>query len=116
MVIADSSSENALSVQEGKVRVVLDLRVYRLTAIQKASYKFAREFAAVLGPMDGDLLSACFEFPQSTTGDDAKTQMRAFFIELLDQELRERIAEETHAIRSLILAQAFSKTDLIRRD
>jgi His-Xaa-Ser system protein HxsD len=42
--------------------------------------------------------------------------MRSFFQELLDQELRERIAEETDAIRSLILAQAYSKTDLIRRD
>ena len=32
------------------------------------------------------------------------------------QELREQIGEETRAVRALILAQAFSRTDLIRRD
>lgn len=116
MVAVDSTAEDTFAFQEGRVRLVLDLRIYRLTAIQKTSYRFAREFTAVLGPLDGNLLSATFEFPQSTTCEHATTRMREFFTELLDQELREQIAEETHAIRSLIIAQAFSKTDLVRRD
>jgi hypothetical protein len=36
-----------------------------------------------------------------------------FCNEVLDQELREIIAEETVGIRDLLLAQAFSKTSLI---
>jgi hypothetical protein len=36
-----------------------------------------------------------------------------FCNEVLDQELRETIAEETAGIRNLLLAQAFSKTSLI---
>jgi hypothetical protein len=41
--------------------------------------------------------------------------MRTFFQELLDQELREQIAEEINPVRTLILAHAFSKVDLIKR-
>jgi len=116
VVATDNSQDGSYVFREGKVTASLDLRVYRLTAVQKTAYKFAREFAAILGPVDGDLLATTFEFPHRTTRDRAAAAMHAFFQELLDQELRERIAEETHAIRSLILAQAFSKTDLIRRD
>jgi len=116
VVTTDNCQDGTYVFYDGKVTASLDLRVYRLTAVQKTAYKFAREFAAKLGPVDGDLLAATFEFPHPTTRDQTAAVMRAFFQELLDQELRERIAEETHAIRSLILAQAFSKTDLIRRD
>jgi His-Xaa-Ser system protein HxsD len=42
--------------------------------------------------------------------------VRQFFQELLDQELREQIAEETAPVRTLILAHAFSKADLIKRE
>lgn len=35
-----------------------------------------------------------------------------FRIEVLDQDLRERIASETHAVRNLVLGLAFSKTGL----
>jgi His-Xaa-Ser system protein HxsD len=116
VVAADNRQDGTFTFHEGKICGSLDLRVYRLTAIQKAAYKFAREFGAVLGPVDGHLLLATFEFQPSMSRDQATLLMRTFFQELLDQELRERIAEETHAIRALILAQAFSKTDLIRRD
>jgi His-Xaa-Ser system protein HxsD len=36
-----------------------------------------------------------------------------FCNEVLDQDLRETVAEETTGIRNLLLAQAFSKTSLI---
>lgn len=115
-MVAGDHNQDAYVFHEGKVHVSFDLRVYRLAAIQKTVYKFAQEFGAALGPIDGHLLPATLDFPSDTIGDKATNVMRTFFRELLDQELREQIAEETHAIRSLILAQAFSKTDLIRRD
>lgn len=45
----------------------------------------------------------------------AGQHVRQFFQELLDQELREHIADETNAVRTLILAHAFSNVDLIER-
>ncbi|MGC4067348.1 MAG: His-Xaa-Ser system protein HxsD [Polyangiaceae bacterium] len=106
----------AIAFDQGKARVSLDLRIYRLTAIQKTTYRFAREFGAILGPIDGDVLNATLEFPPAMPDAQVNRLLRSFFEDLLDQELRERIAEETHALRALVLAQAFSMTDLIRRD
>ena len=89
-----------------EVVVIVDPRVYRLTAVKKAAYRLGdRCFAKIelledgnvqvrLTPKSGNLLSRNFE------GD--------FFNELLDQDLRESIAEETERVRNLLLAQAFS--------
>jgi His-Xaa-Ser system protein HxsD len=95
---------------------MLDLRAYRLSAVQKACYRFAEHFTAVLGTQDGQLLPVTCLFRSDTREATALDAVRRFFQELLDQELREQIGEETRAVRALILAQAFSRTDLIRRD
>jgi His-Xaa-Ser system protein HxsD len=50
-------------------------------------------------------------------GDDAAAIAGEFSNALLEQSLRSRIAEETRAIRELIVAQAFCEGDLLdRRD
>lgn len=98
------------------VRAKLDLRVYRLLAVKKAAYRFADRFTAVFGAPDGDTLPIVFKL-KAGTGESAATQLvHAFFQELLDQELREQIGEEIGPMRTLILAQASSKTGLIRRE
>ncbi|RKH06109.1 His-Xaa-Ser system protein HxsD [Corallococcus sp. CA053C] len=102
--------------QEGCVRLTLDLRVYRLSAVQKASYRFAERFTAILGAPEGHRLSVQCLFREGTRESEALDAVRCFFQELLDQELREQVGDETRAIRALIIAQAFSRTDLIRRD
>lgn len=115
MVTPDSEGA-PLTIQNGTIRTSIDLRAYRMTAIQKAAYRFAKEFTLVLGANDQNSLPVTFLFAEGTAEGEAFEAVRVFFRELLDQELRERIGEETRAIRSLILAQAFSKTDLIRRE
>jgi His-Xaa-Ser system protein HxsD len=50
-----------------------------------------------------------------TSESAAMEVVRQFLQEVLDQELREQVSEETAPLRALILAQAFSKSDLIRR-
>ena len=55
-------------------------------------------------------------FKSTVTEARAREVANQFFQELLDQELREQIADETSAVRTLILAHAFSKADLIKRD
>jgi His-Xaa-Ser system protein HxsD len=98
------------------VQVTIDLGVYRLVAVQKSAYRFAERFTAVLGTPDANHLPVTFIFRVGTAEQDALEAVRLFFQELLDQELREQIGDETRAIRALIIAQAFSRTDLIRQD
>ena len=63
-----------------------------------------------------DRLPVRFLFTPAVTEQDALETMRLFFQELLDQELREQVGDETRALRALIVAQAFSRTGLIRQD
>ncbi|NTX37292.1 His-Xaa-Ser system protein HxsD [Myxococcus sp. CA051A] len=102
--------------RDGAIQTVLDLRVYRLTAIQKSAYRFAERCTAVLGSPEADRLPVRFVFGPTIIEQDALETARLFFQELLDQELREQVGDETRALRALIIAQAFSRTDLIRQD
>ncbi|WP_223641930.1 His-Xaa-Ser system protein HxsD [Corallococcus sp. EGB] len=114
--MASPSVEEALRFQDGRIPLTLDLRVYRLTAVQKASYRFAEHFTVLLGAPEEHRLSVTCLFRPDTREPEALDAVRRYFQELLDQELREQIGEETRAVRALILAQAFSRTNLIRRD
>lgn len=100
----------------GEVQSAIDLRAYRLVAVQKAAYRLAHRCTVVLGAQAAHTLPISFRFPEETSEPAALEAVRLFFQELLDQELREQIGEETRAFRALILAQAFSRTDLLKRD
>ena len=104
----------ALVFRDGAIRAVIDLRVYRLTAVKKTAYRLADKVTAILGEPREHSLALELAFPPGTPEGDAQKVGRLFFQELLDQELREQIGAETSAIRSLIIAQAFSRTDLIK--
>lgn len=101
---------------DGEVRAVLDTRVYRVVAVQKTGYRFADRCTLVLGQIEEHRQPLALVFPPNTKESVARETARLFFQELLDQQLREHIGDETHALRALILAHAFSRTDLIRRD
>lgn len=93
----------------------LDTRLYRLLAVQKAAYRVAEKCTVVLGSPDGDRLPLTFSFRPQTSEDAAEEAVRIFHQELLDEELRAVIHEETDSLRALILAHTFSRTDLIAR-
>lgn len=105
-----------LKFEDGAICVVFDLRVYRRVAIQKAAYRYADRFTAIFGACEGEVLSARLQFKPTESASTAREAVRLFYQELLDQELREQIADETDAVRTLILAHAFSNVDLIKRD
>ncbi len=107
--------DDEIELVDGTVDLVLDLRAYRLSAVKKAAYRFAARFTAVFGSPDQDRLPVSLRFQASVTESAAREVTRQFFQELLDQELREHIADETNAVRTLILAHAFSNADLIKR-
>lgn len=93
----------------------IDLKIYGLTAIKKAAYRAANRCTIVLGDVEGDTISLFFHFGAHANDAAAKESMRIFYQELLDEDLRERIRRDTDALRALILAHAFSKTDLVER-
>jgi His-Xaa-Ser system protein HxsD len=108
--------ELELQLIDGAIGLTIDVRVYRLAAVKKAAYRLADRCTAIIGAPADHLLPVSLRFKPGTAEDTAREAARSFFQELLDQELRAQIAEETDAIRTLILAQAFSKADLIKRD
>ena len=114
--VPETGTEPELRLIDGAIGLVIDVRVYRLGAVKKTAYRLADRCTAIIGALDGDLLPVSLRFKAGTTEASAREAARAFFQELLDQELREQIAEETNAVRTLILAHAFSKADLIKRD
>jgi His-Xaa-Ser system protein HxsD len=108
-------SRHEIEFVEHAIELVIDLRCYRLSAIKKAAYRFAERFTAILGSIEQGHLGMSLRFKTTVTEASAREATRMFFQELLDQELREQIAEETNPVRTLILAHAFSNLDLIKR-
>ena len=95
---------------DGTQIVTLDTIVYRLDAIKKAAYKSGGLFHILIEQHDG--MTEVRLKPKELC-DCPDAMAGEFCNEVLDQELRETIAEETAGIRNLLLAQAFSKTSLI---
>ena len=107
--------EKQLQFRDGAVHTWVDLRVYSVAAAQKAAYRIAERCTVVLGAIDGETLRLTLTFSRPPEETHALEVARLFFRELLDEELREQVGEQTRAMRTLILVHAFSKTDLIDR-
>jgi His-Xaa-Ser system protein HxsD len=99
-----------------EARTEVDLRAYDLSAVKKAAYRMADRVTVILSDVGSDRVSLAFQFKSDISEIHAREIVRLFFQELLDQDLRAIVARETEPFRALILAQAFSKTDLIRRE
>lgn len=98
---------------DGSVRTSVDGRVYRLVAVQKAAYRLAARCTAIIGSPNQSGIPLTFTFEAGTSEQLALATVREFFQELLDQELREHVGDETRALRAVILAHAFSRTGLV---
>ena len=85
-------------------------KVYRMTAVKKAAYKFGGAFHILIEEADGAVVVS---LKPTSSNADPEEAIGRFCNEVLDQELREQIAAETNGVRDLLLAQAFSKTSLI---
>lgn len=100
--------ESSLPMPE--VIVDVDPRVYRLSAIKKAAYRFGdRCFVQIETTDDGPIRVTLSTKSDTVTLDTLAGDFRN---ELLDQDLRESIAEETEGVRNLLLAHAFSGLSL----
>jgi His-Xaa-Ser system protein HxsD len=102
--------------EDGSLSILLDLAVYTDTSIKKASYKFAADCSILLLTHASNQMKAILSFSENTGLETKKTIARALCNEIIDQDLREKIAKETEATRNLILAQAFSQTSLLTQE
>jgi len=90
-----------------KVEVVFDASAFSVDAIQRAAYVYTESFT-----LDLVCEPECFRCVLRFADDTDDAVVDAFRSEVLDQVLRERIRSETEAVRNLVLALAFSKTEL----
>jgi His-Xaa-Ser system protein HxsD len=109
MKTMDADAGAPFAFRDGHIAVAVDLRAFRLAAVQKAAYRMAAKCTAVIGEIRDNSLDVTLAFPPATGEQAALEAARLFFQELLDQELREKVGEETASLRTLILAHAFSR-------
>jgi His-Xaa-Ser system protein HxsD len=93
-----------------EIIITVDPHVFRLSAVKKAAYRLGdRCFARIEVLSEGGI-------QVTLTAKSEKVSLHAlegdFRNELLDQDLRESIADETERVRNLLLAQAFSGLSL----
>ncbi len=93
-------------------RLLFDENVYSIEALKKASYRYIANYSVVIKKA-GAQLECLFSFPVNTSDEKVLEYLDDFKKEVLDQDLREIIKQETEGIRNLILSHAFSKTGLI---
>jgi len=98
---------------DGSISIRFNLNLYKLSALKKAAYKFTHQASVFLEePQEGEV-SIRFIFDDKKLNVEKQKIVHDFCNEVLDQDLRESIAEETEVTRNLILAQAFSQTSLL---
>jgi His-Xaa-Ser system protein HxsD len=92
--------------------VRFDLRVFAQDAIKKALYRFSDRITYSLSIEGHELacvISLRTDAPAESVLDVVIEKLR---VEVLDQDLRERLFEQTAPYRNAVLALAFSRTGL----
>jgi len=92
--------------------IVFDERLYDAQVLQKAAYRSINALTVDITPDEGQFICVL----SSNIGMDEPSFLSAiqeFKKDVLDYQLRHRLAVETQPIKNLILGLAFSKTGLI---
>lgn len=85
--------------------------IFGLDEIKKAAYRFTDRCAFDFA-LEGEDVVCTIRIIATHGKDDFQELEDAFRNEVLDQDLRRRIGEETAPVRNAILAYAFSKTGI----
>lgn len=88
-----------------------DLMLYRLAAIQKAAYRYSGHFDIRMESVAPDRVRV--ELSAKLTPPAWPCDPASFPCEVLDQDLREKVAEDTKSVRDLLLAQTFSELSFL---
>lgn len=91
--------------------ITFSSHVFGLESIKRAAYRFSDVFAANILPRGAEI-ECVMLFLKRQTEDEIVAIIASFQIEVLDQDLRAKIAKETEGVRNAVLAYALSKTGL----
>lgn len=91
-----------------------DAAVFDLDTVKRAVYRFSDQFSADIST-DGSRIVCALSFNVSASLQAKTRTFDELRKEVLDQDLRKRVAAETAPLRNAILALAFSNSKL-RRD
>jgi His-Xaa-Ser system protein HxsD len=103
-----SSSE---PIQLDSAAITVSLRAYALDVIKKAAYRLLDRGVVEIAP-DGDSAQCTIRFRTPLTPEEARRICDDLWAEILDQDLRLIVAQETAPVRNAVLAQVFSRTGL----
>ncbi len=84
-----------------------DVRIFSLDTIKRALYRFSDKCSFDIQLKDNDITVIIY----AKVDEDLSAKIKN---EVLDQDLRDTLSQETANIRMLILANAFSNTGLIQ--
>ncbi len=97
------------------ISVNFDSQVFSLMAIKKAAYKYIDAFAADI-TIENHEIRCVLSLTSPRTEESSARLVDDFKKEVLDQDLREKLKDETEAVRNLVLAHAFSKTGIVNNE
>lgn len=83
--------------------------IYTVDTIKKAAYRFTNEASFVFNIVDNNII--CDVTLVKDDSDPSEFSLR-FNNEVLDQDLREKVANETESIRNVVLSYTFSKVSV----
>ena len=106
---ASSSAFNSGSDELGVyARVSVDPNIYSETAILKTAYWFTDHYYLYLSKrLDTGLVDVEFRTKDEGSIDSLKAACGAFWNNLLDQEIRQKILQETMVVRDTLIKKAF---------
>jgi His-Xaa-Ser system protein HxsD len=90
----------------------LDTRDASIAAIRAAAYRFGEVFSVAIEPSVENVVSVHCTFSNGVTEAHIEESVKSFQRELNDQVLRELVRAETKHLRAVIMAHAFSRTNL----
>lgn len=102
------------SLSEEALEICVNLSVYPLDALFRVCYWFTDRCYLFL-TCDEQQLNVTVHIAKKTSEMDLRTIAGEFSNALINQRVRHDVAEETRAIRELIVAQAFAEADLLDR-
>lgn len=91
--------------------LTFEAALHSADAIQRAVYNLSDRLSAEIATVDGSF-HCTLRLPDATDA-ELEATLADFRNEVLDETLRERVREQTHDVRNLILALAFSETGLV---
>lgn len=93
------------------------LRTFTLETVKKACYRFASQgFHSLSVDEQGRQALVEFRFPETLTAAVEEEIVGHFHAELVDQDLRHSVRQQTEIVRNLILTNAFANSALVERD